>query len=156
MLNHEQLRELIVKPVLSLIRLYSDDAVELLMFTCAAESKGGTYLKQIKGPALGIYQMEPATHNDIWQVFLRNRTDLIYIMSSNLNAYRMPDENRMIYDLYYATAMARLHYLRVSKSLPDRNDLDALFDYYKEFYNTKLGKAKKDKCIAAYKDFITL
>ena len=74
MFLHNQLRELIITPALSKLQLYSKDAEELLIFTCAVESDGGTYLKQIKGPALGIYQMEPRTYNDIWQNYMRNRS----------------------------------------------------------------------------------
>ena len=65
MLNIAQFRDLIVKSTLNDLLLYSEDAEELLVFTCAVESLGGTYLQQVKGPALGIYQMEPVTYNDI-------------------------------------------------------------------------------------------
>ena len=58
MLNVQQLKELIIKPALIDLIMFNDDAMELLVFTCAIESFGCTYLKQIKGPALGIYQME--------------------------------------------------------------------------------------------------
>jgi len=154
MIDSTQLRELIIKPSLNLMRLYSDDAIELIMFTAAVESQGGTYLKQVKGPALGIYQMEPRTHNDIWQNYLRNRTDILYILSANFMVPRMPDENRLIYDLYYATALCRIFYLRCPTSLPDRNNVDAIWEYYKTYYNTPAGKAKKDKCIQAYQDYV--
>ena len=153
MINYAQFQELIISPSLSKLQLFSDSAANLLAFTCAAESRGGTYLKQIKGPALGIYQMEPATYNDIWRNYIFNRADYMQILGLNFNAFRMPEEDRMIYDLHYATAMARLHYRRVDKPLPHANDLDGIWEYYKEFWNTHLGKAKKDKAIKAYKDF---
>ena len=52
MLNAEQLRTLIIEPALKDLNLQSDDATELLLFTCATESEGGTYLHQLKGPHL--------------------------------------------------------------------------------------------------------
>jgi hypothetical protein len=61
MFNITQFRELLIRPVLDSLQMYSKDAEELLVFTCAAESNGGTYLHQVKGPALGIYQCEPST-----------------------------------------------------------------------------------------------
>ena len=67
MIDNKQLRECIIKPTLDSLQMYSQAAEELLVFTCACESLGGTYLKQVKGPALGIYQMEPATYQDIWE-----------------------------------------------------------------------------------------
>jgi len=155
MLNSEQLRELIIRPALDKLQMYSDFASELLIFTCAVESIGGTYLKQIKGPALGIYQMEPATYNDIWQNYIRNRSSLSSIMGINFDAFRMPPEDRMIYDLSYATAMARIHYRRVNEPLPtDPKDIDALWSYYKKYYNTEKGKSKKEKSILMYQDFV--
>jgi len=155
MIDNTQLRECIIKPALSAMQLYSDAAVELLIFTCAVESKGGTYLHQIKGPALGIYQMEPRTYNDIWQNYLRSQPTMLHILGANFDAYRMPSEDRMVYDLLFATAMARLHYLRIRKDLPDAKDIDGIWNYYKEFYNTHEGKSKKERSIKAYEEFIT-
>jgi hypothetical protein len=45
--------------------LASLNAIQLLMGTAAQESHLGTYLKQINGPALGVFQMEPNTEIDI-------------------------------------------------------------------------------------------
>lgn len=154
MINNEQLREQIILPALSKLNQYSADAVELLVFTCAVESNGGTYVKQVKGPALGIYQMEPATYNDLWQNFVRKRADLSTILGAQFNCFHMPPEDRMIYDLQFATVMARIFYLRAPGSIPKKDDLDGIWNYYKKFWNTELGKAKKDQCIKAYKQFI--
>ena len=41
--------------------------------TAAVESRMGTYLRQIGGPALGIWQVEPATHLDCWDNWLDYR-----------------------------------------------------------------------------------
>lgn len=155
MINANQLRSLIIKPVLLDLMAYSDDAAELLMFTCATESDGGTYIKQIEGPALGIFQMEPATYNDIWQNYINFRDHLKLKLLHSFDAPRMPDEERMIYDLRFATAMARIHYLRVKETLPKANDIQGLFDYYKAHYNTVAGKANYKDSVAAYKKFIS-
>jgi hypothetical protein len=154
MINANQLRELIIRPALKDLTLYSENAETLLMFTCAVESFGGFYLKQINGPALGIYQMEPETYNDIWQNFINNHSNFRLIMISNFNATFMPDEYRLIYDLRFATAMTRLHYERVKEALPDASNIDAVWDYYKHYYNTALGKADKTKSIEKYNMFI--
>src|SRR5690348_16020572 len=110
MINASQLREFIIKPVLYDLVLDSVDAEELLLFTCANESDGGTYLKQIHGPALGIYQMEPETYNDIWQNYIRNKSALNLKMVTHFNCNFVPSEERLIYDLKFATAMARIQY----------------------------------------------
>lgn len=153
MLDAEQLRELIIKPTLRDLVMLSDEAVALLMFTCAVESDGGSYLKQIEGSALGIYQMEPETYNDIWQNYISNKTFLYGIMVSNFDCMRMPSEDRLIYDLRFATAMARIHYRRISEKLPDANDVHSIWDYYKKYYNTVEGKAKKEEALLKYYNF---
>ena len=153
MINAAQLRELIIKPALIDLVMYSEDAEELLMFTCAVESDGGHYLKQIKGPALGIYQMEPETYNDLWQNYIKERNSVSLILLSNFDASRMPSEDRLIYDLRFATAMARLHYARFPEKLPLKNDVIGLWEYYKKYYNTASGKAQHDLAIAKYVKF---
>lgn len=152
MFNCSQFRMLIIEPVLSKLQVYSKEAEELLVFTCAAESLGGHYLAQVNGPALGVYQMEPNTYTDIWTNFIRNRNQLSMLMSLHFSCNRIPDPSRLIYDLHFATAMARIHYLRMPGTIP--NTTEGLWDYYKKYYNTEKGKAKKDESIQKYQDFI--
>lgn len=154
MLDCSQFRSLIVEPVLSKLRVYSKNAEELLVFTCATESLGGTLLHQVKGPALGIYQMEPHTYTDIWSNYIRARNQLATLMALHFGCNKIPEIERMIYDLHFATAMARIHYLRTESNIPDAKDIDGLWDYYKKYYNTEKGKAKKEDAIKKYQDFI--
>lgn len=154
MLNIKQFRESIIHPALTNLLLYSKEAEELLVFTCANESNGGEYLYQLNGQALGIYQMEPRTYNDIWQNYLRNHPSLTMRLLSNFNAGYMPEEDRLIYDLRFATAMARIFYARIPEPLPSANDIDAIWNYYKRYYNTYDGAAEKDQAIDKYKKFI--
>lgn len=154
MINYMQLKELIIKPTLDLLQMYSVDAEELLVFTCACESLGGTYLKQIKGPALGIYQMEPNTYTDIWQNYIKNHGMIVNLLTLNFQCHNMPLPERMIYDLRYATAMARIHYRRVKEGLPPANDVNKIWEYYKKYYNTPLGKAEQEESIKHYRKFL--
>lgn len=154
MLDCSQFRSLIVEPVLSKLRVYSKNAEELLVFTCAAESLGGTLLHQVKGPALGIYQMEPHTYTDIWSNYIRARNQLATLMALHFGCNKVPEIERLIYDLHFATAMTRIHYLRTPGTIPDAKDTDGLWDYYKKYYNTEKGKAKKEDAIKKYQDFI--
>lgn len=155
MLNVQQLRELIIKPALIDLIMFNDDAMELLVFTCAVESLGGSYLKQIKGPALGIYQMEPDTYNDIWQNYIKNKHDLSLLLSTNFDCNRMPDEDRLIYDLRFATAMTRIHYARFKEEIPHKGSSSNIYKYYKKYYNTNLGSAEEDESIHKYLSFIS-
>jgi hypothetical protein len=154
MFKAEQLRELVIKPALHDIVMLSDVAIELLVFTCAVESNGGTYLKQVKGPALGIYQMEPETYNDIWENFLKFKKNILLSLTTTFGIVTIPSEDRLIYDLRYASVMCRLHYKRVPEPLPQTANVDDLWNYYKKYYNTNLGAATKSESIDKYKAFI--
>lgn len=154
MLDCSQFRSLIIEPVLSKLRLYSKNAEEILVFTCAAESLGGTLLQQVKGPALGIFQMEPNTYTDIWVNYIRARNQLATLMAIHFGCNKIPEVERLIYDLHFSAAMARIHYLRAPGNLPDAKDIDGIWDYYKKHYNTEKGKAKKEDSIKKYQDFI--
>ncbi len=144
-IDKTQLKELIIEPVLGHLDLYSESAVQLLLGTAAAESNMGDYIKQVGGgPALGIYQMEPSTNQDVHDNYLSYRIGLKGKV--NRLAFRedeslgMFQADEMIGNLYYATAMARIHYLRVPEALPEADDLDGLAHYWKKYYNTDFGK----------------
>lgn len=154
MLDCSQFRSLIIEPVLSKLKVYSKSAEELLVFTCAAESLGGTLLQQVKGPALGIFQMEPNTYTDIWVNYIRNRNQMATLMAIHFNCSKIPEVERLIYDLHFATAMARIHYLRMPGKLPEAGNIEGIWEYYKKYYNTEKGKAKKEDSIKKYEQFI--
>lgn len=154
MLNIGQFRESIIKSTLNDLLLYSPQAEELLIFTCANESLGGTYIRQVNGSALGIFQMEPETYNDIWQNYIKSHGPLTLRLFSNFDVSGMPSPERMIYDLRFATAMARIFYIRINAPLPSENNIDSIWSYYKQYYNTPKGKALKSDAIKNYYNFI--
>ena len=55
-------------------------AETLLLGTAKAES-GLIYLKQLKGPALGLYQNEPKTHKDTWDNYLKYKPELAKLVT---------------------------------------------------------------------------
>ena len=134
-------RNTIIKPVLTKMALGGDAAEELLLGTAVQESMNFKYRKQIGGgPAVGYYQMEPATHDDIWNNFLKYRKKLANDASSFLVSPTANKHSELESNDKYATAMARIHYLRVSAPLPAKGDLVGQANYWKMYYNTPLGK----------------
>lgn len=151
----QQFRECIIEPVLHFLDLYSPAAVELLMGTAAQESHFGTYLKQIDGPALGIYQIEPATHRDLWDNFLTHRRDLSAKLGNLTSAgWPLDSKERLIGNLYYATAVARLIYYRDPQPLPAHDDLPGLAAYWKRVYNTAKGKGTVKEFLKNYRRLV--
>lgn len=151
-INPYHLREYVIKPTLKEFDLWSKSAENLLMGTAAQESKLGHYLKQINGPALGIYQMEPATYTDI----LANVLIRAQINRPILQNYKFSDNSDpLIYDLQLATLMCRLQYWRWKEPLPDANDIEGLANYWKKYYNTAKGKGTIYGFMENYKATIT-
>lgn len=147
MLDKEQFKDNIIIPTLqhlSPIIPYSEAAVELLLGTAMVESQL-TYVRQLgRGPALGVYQMEPATHDDIWENYISHR----YHLEDDLCALFISDSAEdMVGNLNYATAMARIHYYRVSEALPEAGDLEGMAKYWKKYYNTPEGKGQELKYV---------
>lgn len=148
MIDLEQFRDLIVDPVLEDLGLYNVAASELVMGTGIQESRF-TFIKQIGGgPALGFFQMEPATHRDIHINFLGYRDELRSKVAA-IARYpaEIPAPEIMIYNLRYAVAMCRVHYRRVREPLPTAGDLEGQAAYWKEFYNTPLGKGTVEEYV---------
>ncbi len=139
--------------VLSKIDKYSEEAVDLLMGTCAQESGFGKYNRQLGGgPAVGVFQMEPATHDDIWDNYLCYKR--VFVEQNEIE--RKPAES-LVYDLEYAIIMCRIHYLRVRESIPKRMDdnyIKRLGEFYKVHYNTYLGKATVEEFIENYHRYV--
>ncbi|MDA8232649.1 MAG: hypothetical protein M0006_15045 [Magnetospirillum sp.] len=139
-----QLRDLVVRPALEAIGLGGPAAEELMVGTILQESGGGHWLHQVgRGPAIGICQMEPATHDDLWRNFLRSRPDLASKVQRLMVEAQVGEigASEMAGNLYYAVAMARLVYARAPEPLPPAGDLAAQAAYYKRHYNTADGAA---------------
>lgn len=156
-IDAQQLRLEIVRPTLKHLGLYSPSAEELLLGTAAQESHLGTYLRQLGGgPALGIYQMEPATHDDIWEHYLRYKPAMADELRkiAGVTEGKTPRAELMVGNLYYATAMARVFYLRKPQLIPPADQVADLGDYWKTHYNTYLGRGQVGEFIENYKRFV--
>ena len=147
MIDVYQFRKYLLEPVLDQMELHSDAAVELLLGTAIQESNL-TFLRQLgDGPALGVFQMEPATHDDIWENYLLHRPELAARVARTTRYPGIGMAADMVGNFWYATAMARIHYLRVPKALPEPGDVEGMAHYWKDYYNTLLGAGTVDEYI---------
>ncbi len=152
-MNTGHFRELIVRPTLSSLGLHSAEAEELLVATALHESAGLRWLAQRGGgPAKGVFQIEPATHDDIWESFLRFRPRLAANVAA-LAAPRPSRHDQLATNLAYGCAMARVHYLRVPEPLPAADDLHGLAAYWKAHYNTARGAGTVAAFIRDYRRY---
>ena len=157
MINILQFRIELIQKCLKPINLWSPKAEEILVMTCAQESLGGNFLKQFPtGPALGIFQIENNTIDDIWDNYIAYNLSLEDKILRTIGATKRPPNETIIYNLWYATLMARIFYLRIKEDIPAVNDVLSLAAYYKKHFNTDKGAATIPEVIANYHKFIEL
>ncbi len=146
MLDPDQFLAYVVRPALQAIGLCSPAAGRLLLGTAITES-GLTWLAQKGGgPARGVYQIEPATHDDIWANYLAYRERLAERVARL--AGEPPRHDQLAWNLGYGSALSRLVYSRRPEPLPHADDLAGLARYWKAHFNTALGAG-------APEDFLT-
>lgn len=164
-MNSQHLRHYIVRPTLEAMSMWSPAAENLVLGTAAQESRCGYYLKQLNGPACGVYQMEPATAIDLVKRYLKRRSDIDEQLQSAMQLFgdyeidwdTVPESliaEKLISDLRFATAMCRLRYYVVPERLPDQHDVFGLADYWKRYYNTEKGAGTRSEFNLNYVKFV--
>lgn len=125
----------------------------LLLGTALAES-GLRNLEQVGGgPAIGYFQMEPATHDDIWEHWLKSKSSYRTAMENICRLGLLhPPSTAMIWNLRYAACMARFHYRRQPGKMEDLKTVEDLANYWKSFYNTPSGKGTVEHFVKTWED----
>ena len=130
----------------------SKAASELLLGTAIQESNLHFRRQLGNGPARGLFQMEPATHNDIWTNFLAFQAPLAAKVRVFLNGDPQSADTLETNDKY-AAAMARVHYRRVPPALPPAGDVNAMGAYWKQHYNTPQGHGTAAQYVANWRRY---
>lgn len=165
-IRHQDLREFVIRPVLDELETIlgigsKEQAEELLVFTAATESMGGKYLHQHKGPACGIYQMEPRTIVDtvdrafvrwgsVWKynTILHHIFALYNVQSEDADVTLLAQE--VCGNMLVATALARLYYYYVKSALPAADSPGGMAGYWKLHWNTPLGRGVPTLAVEKY------
>ena len=149
MIDPQEFRTLVIKPVLAHLgtKYATKEAVDILLATALAESNL-SHLKQVHGPALGLYQMEWATFDDLQLSYLRYHPKLSEKFAQCFFP-AAPWLTQFPSNLWAQTAAARLQYWRDSKPLP--TEPEAMAEYYLRVWNTPAGKATLSKVLWAFR-----
>ena len=155
--NLTQIKDLITR-VITAQDLYSESAVNLLLGTMAQESNMGTYLRQVGGgPALGVFQTEPKTEQDIWNNYLfygrAAKRKAIYQISG-VRSY--DNSGALEFNIAYGICIARLHYRRIPEPFPGPDDIEGLGWYWDTHYNRNPLKGTVAQFVKAYKKYVIL
>ena len=152
-INPGDFRQYVIKPALAVLGVVfgGDAAEELLLGTALQESQcGGFGLVQRGGPALGVFQIEPATHDDVWKNYLADRAGLAAAVMS-LRIPGLGPLEQLPANHLYGCAIARLIYFRAPAPLPAAGDLPGQAAFYKTYYNTADGAASVGTYIANWR-----
>ena len=141
----------IIKQTLEYIDMDSEAAREMIYKTGKAESGYKTLKQYGDGPALGFFQMEPATCKDILENYVKYRPKYKELLDS-LGFQEDKMEYCLMSNIGFQVAMCRLHYRRVPSALPESNDIEGQAKYWKNFYNSHLGKGTLEHFIKANKE----
>jgi len=148
MLNRRQFEEAIREVLATAPRKVDGDAaVRLLLGTAAAESEFGHYLRQITGPARGVFQVEPATAEWLEQT---SRGDFVYWLQKFRGNESIPWA--LQYRLDYSIACCRMRYLKVVAPIPAGRTEQA--QYWKQHYNTFAGKGTLEGYLRKYNQYV--
>jgi hypothetical protein len=144
----------IIEPVLCHLGAFSMGAAQLVLGTALHESGGLRHRRQIGGgPGRSYFQMEGATHDDIWNNYLVYQKALKTLVEALLpggaNKHHELENNDN-----YAAAMCRVHYRRQRPALPAFNDLQGQASYWKQHYNTPLGAGTTTKYLNDWNTYV--
>jgi len=158
MIDVPQFRTRVVQPMLHHLATFNgamnSPAAENLLVGTAIQESHLTYLAQLGGgPALGVMQIEPQTHDDVWTNYLNFRTELAAVVTA-VSAGADHGAQQLVWNIGYSVVMARLIYWRQSAPMPtDATDLDALGHYWKDHYNTAGGGGHASEWVANYQKY---
>ena len=129
-----QIRDNFIIPALTTINHAEPAAIRLVLGTGLIESNYEFLTQQGGGPALGYWQMEPATCNYLWDGFMPKHPTLLAAMTALLGAGN-DRINQLVLDSPYAAAMCRVKYLSIPAPLPSVDDLGGMAAYWLKYYN---------------------
>lgn len=147
----QDVRTLVIRPALQSVDLYSKWLDSLVFGTGLCESNYSA-LKQRQGPALGFFQVEPATYAD----------DVVYLTELNpklgnrilkdFKWEKFPIPNEVVWNIRFAAVMCAVHYLR--HQIPVNYNALFLYQIYKKYYNSIHGASTQERCLPLFEKAI--
>ena len=156
-MNASQVRVNLIRPILEAMGQatpckHSLASENIMMGTWAHESLGGKYIKQVGGPACGIFQIEPATAHRLLEHYVKPRKVFVDFIARYSTQQSI--EEQLVTNLALQVIIARLVYYPKPQPMPAADDLPGLAAYYKLHYNTPLGKSTVQKFLRDYALFV--
>ncbi|WP_020584909.1 hypothetical protein [Endozoicomonas elysicola] len=137
----KELRHYVVRPALKHLGMWSPTGENLLLGTAARETGLGFHLKLANHQALGIYQISPRMHRNIWDYFLAPQPDLsskVRGLASQREFLSHP-HHELATNLVYATAIAWLVYHRAGINIAkiDKDDILSMGKLWHKYFHSR-------------------
>ncbi|RYY75707.1 MAG: hypothetical protein EOO52_10030 [Gammaproteobacteria bacterium] len=132
----EDLRELVIRPILISLGEWSCSIENLLLGTAAQESQLGFKMQSCQDNQRGLYRISPLTHIEVWDQYLVKDPEL----ASNLRGLASQQQflksphAELITNLGYATGIAWMIYRRHQPVLSENADPQELAKYWVDYY----------------------
>jgi len=144
----------VIRPTLAVLaemepRMRSPAAERLLLGTAVVESRLQDLVQKGGGPALSMFQIEPATFQWMWRTHVLTSGRLGMTIGRFLFQGIAPID-QLAGNQHLACAMARLRFWLARDPLPAADDIDGLGGYWKEHYNTRLGRGRAEVWVKDY------
>ncbi len=152
MIDVGDFRELVVRPALDHLRGYhpamgSIAAEELLIGVAIVESWIGAIRQRGGGPALGPFQMEPATNAALWH-YLGRKAELRDLVLATV----VPGQSlsgQLAWNWLHGAVMCRVHFWRFPEPMPVT--LEGQAKLWKRRYNTVKGRGTVAEYLRRYR-----
>lgn len=163
MIKAAHLEYMVIRPTLTRMaefdpRLYNDSAVNLMLGTAAQETDLGFWLHQTSGgPGKGIYSTEPDTHRDITGRYLERKENakLREIVQGFVSRdSKLGDDNELVTNFRYATAIARIKYWMAPQPLPAPGDIMELGKYWDVHFNANARVGFPEDFVRSWQQFV--
>ncbi|AOS97399.1 hypothetical protein AUP74_01969 [Microbulbifer aggregans] len=142
----DELRLLVIRPTLKHLRAWSAGMENLLLGTAAQESQLGFHLKQGRRHGLGIYQIQPHTHREIWDDYLIGHPALaskVRGLASQRDFLDHP-HSELTTNLRYATAIAWLIYRAADADKVAEDDVPTMARLWHQHFHHGPAASQRD------------
>lgn len=161
-LRPDHVLDYVVRPALAALGLPGGLVAErLVLATGAHESMGFSCLHQLGGgPALGLFQMEPATFSDLWGRYSLqggqgvDSNPLGWKLRGLLQVRTSAPAAQLTFNLQFAAAMCRVHYYARPFAMPTEAAPEDLAIIWKNHYNTSAGKGEVGQFLSNYRRYV--
>lgn len=149
MIPPRQFLDHVIAPVLGALaafdpRMHTPAAERLLLGTAVHESGLRDLVQRGGGPALSMFQVEPATFDWLWSDIVLAQPRLGHVVGRFVHHGFSPIA-QLAGNQHLACAVARLRFWVVREELPSPTDIDALGRYWKDHYNTRRGAGRAER-----------